>query len=114
MTKSSVSGLLSQIRTLIVNARTAVAKSADFVQVWTNYQVGRLIVENEQHGKIRAGYAERHLQTLSKKLTAEFGRGFARRNLAYMRQFYLMYKERILQSSIAQSVAQMQKLKSTI
>ncbi|MDD5676306.1 MAG: PDDEXK nuclease domain-containing protein [Chitinivibrionales bacterium] len=104
--KNNAVDLLNQIRTLIVNARTTVAKSADFVQVMTGFQIGRLIVENEQCGKMRAGYSEQILQTLSRKLTLEFGRGFARRNLAYMRQFYLTYKDRILQSPIAQSLAE--------
>jgi predicted nuclease of restriction endonuclease-like (RecB) superfamily len=106
MSKNSVSELLNQIRALIVNARATVAKSTDFVQVITGFQIGRLIVENEQSGKIRAEYSKQILQTLSRKLTLEFGRGFARRNLAYMRQFYLMYKDRILQSRIARSIAE--------
>jgi predicted nuclease of restriction endonuclease-like (RecB) superfamily len=101
MTKSSISELVNQIRVLIVNARTAVAKSADFVQVWTNFQIGRLIVENEQGGSPRAGYAKRTLPILSEKLTKEFGRGFAERNLEYMRKYFLLYRHRISQSPIA-------------
>lgn len=104
--KNKVVDLLKQIRTLIVNARSTVAKSADFVQVLTNYQIGRLIVENEQHGKSRAGYSEQILETLSVKLTKEFGRGFAERNLAYMRQYYLMYKNRIAHSLNAPFIAE--------
>jgi hypothetical protein len=103
VSKNGISELLNQIRTLVVNARSAVAKSTDFVQVWTNYQIGRLIVENEQFGKTRAGYSEQVIRKLSEKLSVEFGRGFAIRNLAYMRQFYTMYKYRIVQSAIAQS-----------
>jgi hypothetical protein len=103
MSKSGISELLNQIRTLIINARSAVAKSADFVQVWTNFQTGRLIVEDEQDGAKRAAYAEKTIVELSKRLSAEFGRGFAKRNLEYMRQFYQMYSPRIAQSPIAQS-----------
>jgi predicted nuclease of restriction endonuclease-like (RecB) superfamily len=116
MSKSGISELLNQIRVLIVNARTTMAKSTDFVQVWTNFQTGRLIVEDEQDGAKRAAYAEKTIVELSKRLSAEFGRGFAKRNLEYMRQFYQMYSPRIAQSSIAQfkSVDNSQKLKSLI
>jgi hypothetical protein len=116
MSKSGISELLNQIRVLIVNARTTVAKSTDFVQVWTNFQTGRLIVEDEQDGAKRAAYAEKTIVELSKRLSAEFGRGFAKRNLEYMRQFYQMYSSRIAQSPIAQfkSVDNSQKLKSLI
>jgi hypothetical protein len=95
--------LLNQIRALIADARHSVAKSADFVQVWTCYQIGWLITENEQHGVKRAGYAEKTIVVLSQKLTKEFGRGFAKRNLEYMRQFYQMYNYRIAQPPIGQS-----------
>ena len=110
----SVSELLNQIRTLILDARTVVAKSADFVQVWTNFRIGKLIVDDEQHGATRAEYAQKIIVGLSKKLTAEFGRGFAKRNLEYMRKFYQMYGSRIAQSPIAQSYSKQGKWKSVI
>lgn len=95
--------LLHSIRSLIVEARTAVARSVNYVQVWTNFHIGRMIVEHEQKGAARADYAAQIIPDLSKKLSKEFGRGFATRNLAYMRQFYLLYSDRILQSVIAKS-----------
>jgi len=52
------------------------------------WQVGRLIVESEQGGQKRAAYGETVLDELSRRLTAEFGRGFTATNLRYMRQFY--------------------------
>jgi len=47
--------------------------------------VGRLIVEHEQGGRARAAYGEAVLADLSRRLTAEFGRGFDPSNLRYMR-----------------------------
>jgi predicted nuclease of restriction endonuclease-like (RecB) superfamily len=93
--------LLNQIRSLIINARHIVGRSVDLIQVWTNFQIGRVIVENEQSGSARANYASRTLPLLSIKLTEEFGRGFAERNLEYMRKYYLLYRTRISQSPIA-------------
>ncbi|WP_336297383.1 DUF1016 N-terminal domain-containing protein [Proteus mirabilis] len=53
--------------------------------------IGRLIVEDEQHGDNRAKFGKRVLQTLSAELTKEFGKGFDTSNLRYMRKFYLTF-----------------------
>ncbi len=52
------------------------------------WQVGRLIVEDEQNGKHRAEYGKKVLAELAEWLTTEFGEGFDASNLRYMRQFY--------------------------
>lgn len=93
------------IRALIVAARTTVARGVDLVQVHTNFEIGRRIVEQEQRGKDRAVYGKEVLKALSERLTGEFGRGFSASNLAYMRSFYLLYQDRapIFQSLIGKS-----------
>jgi len=91
---SEISGLFHQIRHLILSARKAAARSVDTIQVLTNYEIGRRIVEYEQRGLGRAEYGKRTLKALSKRLSAEFGRGFSEDNLANMRKFYLIYQER--------------------
>ena len=45
----------------------------------------RKIFEHEQQGAERAKYGKALLKDLSTQLTAEFGRGFSRSNLEYMR-----------------------------
>ena len=87
--------LYTHIRELIVAARQTVVRGVDLVQVHTNYQIGRHIVEHEQQGKGRAVYGAELLTQLSEKLIREFGRGYAKSNLEYMRKFFLMYKDRI-------------------
>ncbi len=47
----------------------------------TYWQIGKLIVEEEQKGKERAAYGKYTLKNLSKKLTLEFGKGFDESNL---------------------------------
>jgi len=93
------------IRALIVNARATVARGVDLVQVHTNYEIGRRIVEQEQKGKDRAAYGEEVIKVLSGRLTREFGKGFSASNLAYMRTFYLLFQGRaaIFQSVIGKS-----------
>ena len=61
--------------------------------VYTYFEIGRMIVEEEQNGKERAEYGKQILKELSKRLNAEFGKGFSQRNLEQMRQFYLIYSK---------------------
>lgn len=55
--------------------------------VYTYFEIGRLIVEEEQEGSERAAYGKRQLADLSKRLIAEFGKGYSVSNLEYMRGF---------------------------
>jgi hypothetical protein len=53
------------IRQLIVSARTTVARGVDLVQVHTNFEIGRRIVEQEQKGKGRAEYGKEVVKVLA-------------------------------------------------
>jgi len=86
--------LYQRIRELVVAARQTVARGVDLVQVRTNFEIGRHIVEHEQEGKDRAAYGKELLTNLADRLTRDFGKGFARSNIAYMRSFYLSYASR--------------------
>ena len=87
--------LIRQIREIILTARSLAARSVDTVQVSMNFAIGQRIVEHEQGGEKRAEYGKKVLATLGEALKAEFGRGFSRRNLGLMRQFYLTYSSRV-------------------
>jgi hypothetical protein len=50
-----------------------------------------MIVEDEQQGKEHDAYGKQVLKDLSKRLMAEFGKGFSVQNLENMRKFYLLY-----------------------
>jgi len=90
--------LLREIRELILSARKTVVRNVDTIQVMTNFEIGRSIVNYEQGGKTRAEYGGKVLAGLSQKLIQEFGRGFSTTNLKLMRQFFLMYGTRIGQT----------------
>lgn len=92
--KTELLELLAQIRQRITAARTAAVRNINTLQVLTNFEIGRLIVEHEQSGKERAKYGKETLRELSLRLTQEFGKGFSRSNLEYMRKFFLTYKDR--------------------
>ncbi len=55
------------------------------------WEIGRNIVEFEQSGKERAAYGKELMKKLAIDLTAQFGRGFSRRNIEQMRLFYLYW-----------------------
>lgn len=61
--------------------------------VLTYYEIGRMIVEEEQFGKERAGYGQQLVDELSQKLIAEFGQGYSSTNIKQMRSFYLIYSK---------------------
>jgi predicted nuclease of restriction endonuclease-like (RecB) superfamily len=65
--------------------------TVNVAMVYTYFEIGRMIFEEEQQGKERAGYGTKLLEGLSEKLSLEFGKGFSYSNLKSMRQFYLTY-----------------------
>lgn len=91
----NISGLVRQIRELILAARKTAAQTVDRIQVVTCFEIGRRIVEHEQQGTQRAEYGKALLKELAASLTDEFGRGFSRSNLQSMRKFYLTYRDRL-------------------
>lgn len=80
--------LFQSIRDIINQSREKVFRIANSTLLLTYWQIGQLIVEEEQKGKERAAYGKFVLKNLSKKLTLEFGKGFDYTNLSNMRKFY--------------------------
>lgn len=87
----SVDGLYRSIRKIIEQGRKSISIAANTVLVRQNWMIGKLIVEDEQHGRRKADYGKRTLEELSLRLTADYGRGYDASNLRYMRQFYLSF-----------------------
>lgn len=85
------SDLVNEIRQFLNQSRKQLQQTVNTTMVQTYWQVGCLIVEDEQKGESRASYGKQVLQLLSKELTAEFGKGFDVRNLRNMRLFYLKF-----------------------
>ena len=91
ITNESSASLYMRIAEAIETARCHVAQTANLAMVMCYYQIGRMIVEDEQKGRPRAEYGEKTLQALSERLTERFGKGFSYRNLRHFRQFYQTY-----------------------
>ena len=82
---------IGEIRTIIDNARSAAIRSVNFNRVQMYWNIGKRIVEEEQHGKERADYGTYLIKNLAKELEPEYGSGFGVRQLEQSRQFYRTY-----------------------
>ncbi len=80
--------LFAEIRETILKARTLAYKNSNAILLKMYWEIGRIIVENEQQGKSKAQYGKATLNNLAKQLTFEFGKGFDERNLNNIRAFY--------------------------
>ena len=89
------SNLFSSIKQLIENAKSSIVRNINTAMLLTYFEIGKMIIDNEQGGKDRAEYAKETLKNLSQQLTKEFGKGYSVDNLQWMRKFYLMYQNRI-------------------
>lgn len=87
--------LFSKVAELIELARKKVATTVNLTMVHTYFEIGRMIVEDEQQGKERAEYGKSVLKDLSIRLTESFGKGFSVDNLERMKNFYLIYSNQI-------------------
>ena len=79
------------ISQLLNNARKHAKTAVKTAMVYTYYEIGRRIVEEEQHGENRAAYGQQILQGLSDHLTKAFGKGYSVGNLKNIRQFYMVF-----------------------
>lgn len=88
MMEISKDSLFQSVKEIIEQSREKVFRIANSTLLLTYWQIGKLIVEDEQQGKERAEYGKYTLKNLSQKLTLEFGKGFDESNLRNMRSFY--------------------------
>ena len=94
---TSTSTFFDGVAQIIEKARAYVGRTADFTMCITYFEVGRMIVEEEQDGKVRAKYGRGLLKELSKFLGARVGKGFSETNLRNARKFYQTYASSIQQ-----------------
>ncbi len=83
--------LIEQIQSIIVQSRDRAIRSVDTERVHMYWQIGKVILEEEQQGKERATYGEFRIKSLSETLVPLFGSGFSIRQLEMCRQFYRVF-----------------------
>lgn len=89
--KKDYSSLITVIGFLLENGRRQAYQTVNTILVKTYWEIGKRIVEYEQHGKEKAEYGSALLENLSTDLKLKYGKGFSKSNLIYMRLFYLKY-----------------------
>ncbi len=87
-----INALYSRVVSHIDYARSHIQKTIDVEMVKAYWQIGKEIVEEEQHGKKRAEYGKAVLENLSIKLQSKYMRGFGVDTLEHARKFYLTYQ----------------------
>ena len=83
--------IYSEIKETLLLSRNQAYSAVNFAMVQAYWQIGRIIVEHEQNGNVRADYGKSVLQELSGRLTKDFGKGFSVRTLQQMKKFYLVF-----------------------
>ena len=91
--------LFERIRDLVLTARHQLRQTVNSTMVQTYWDIGRMIVEEEQAGESRASYGQQQLQALSQRLAKALGKGFSVSNLKNMRRKYSA-RRYYLQSSV--------------
>lgn len=99
----SKNDIYTRVAELLELARARVIQAVNTTMVRTYFEIGLLIVEEEQNGKERAEYGKQILKELSKRLTSGFGKGFSVENLDRMRYFYKTYSSRISSTGLTNS-----------
>lgn len=85
--------LFDAIKVLVKQAQQNVVRNINTTMLTTYFQIGRMIVQDEQQVQHRAGYSNETLKKLSVDLNNEFGCGYSVDNLQWMRKFYLVYQK---------------------
>jgi hypothetical protein len=91
VTTEQFADIYQQIRYVLTQARARAWQTVNAEMVACYWEIGRLIVEEEQRGERRADYGKQLILELSQRLKSEFGRGFDKSNLWNMRSFFLNF-----------------------
>ncbi len=91
--------MYNEIKELIENSRRRVLRFANTELVNLYWRIGENIVNNLQKGEKRAKYGEHILENVSIRLSNQFGRGYSLRNIRNMRNFYLLFSIRQIESA---------------
>ncbi|UMQ43183.1 PDDEXK nuclease domain-containing protein [Chryseobacterium sp. Y16C] len=80
--------LYHSIAKIIVDSKSSLYRTTNTILLNMYWEIGKLIVQDEQNGEKRAGYGKHILKNLANQLSLEFGKGFNERNLNNMRAFF--------------------------
>ncbi len=85
--------LVHDVKLIVEQGLRDAYRSVNTVSILTYWNVGKRIVEEEQHGESRASYGKHLIDLLSKELSLIYPKGYSPRNLRDYRQFYLCFRD---------------------
>ena len=85
------SSLFNSVKEIIIKAKQIAFRSNNSILLNMYWEIGKLIIIDEQQGKLKAEYGKAVLKNLAQMLTLEFGKGFDERNLNNIRAFYVAF-----------------------
>ena len=91
--EKDIETLVEKIDQLIQKAQQHIKTAVNLTMVYTYYEIGRNIFEQEQEGKERAEYGTYLLEEVANKLTKKYNHGYSPDNLKLMRRFYIVYSQ---------------------
>lgn len=104
MTKEINTNYIAKAIKIVEQSRNQLKSAINMSMVYAYYEIGRIIAEEELHGKDRAEYGKEIISELSLQMTNNLGKGFSVENLNLMRRFYQTYsKDKIDDTVFSQS-----------
>jgi len=101
----------NRVTELLEEALKSVVQTVNKTMVYTYFEIGRMIVEEEQNGKERAEYGKQILKELPNHLITKFEKGFSVTNLQQMKNFYNVYgKQQTVSAKSENSIVQNENL----
>ncbi len=83
------SNLLDKAISIIDKGRKNIVEAIYNESTKSYYLLGKLIVEDEQQGELKAQYGKKVIENLSKKLTVRYGKGFSASTLWDCKKFFI-------------------------
>ena len=87
-TEITIMQLFEIVKAIILQSKERVFRLANSALLETYWNIGKLIIEEEQAGNAKAEYGKATLKKIAEQLTLEFGKGYDESNLRNMRAFY--------------------------
>ena len=91
VSSQSFNTLLADVRQIIEKGLQKAYHSVNQAMLHTYWNVGKRIIEDEQHGNRRAEYGKQQIKHLAEELVPQYGSSYNERNLYQFRNFYLTF-----------------------
>ncbi len=83
--------LFQQVVVLLQNARQQVLRTVNSTLTFTYFEIGRMIVEEEQNGKERAEYGDKLYRNIAERLKEKKIKGMSFTSLHTFKKFFQTY-----------------------